>query len=162
MPSRGRIALTVTTAAAFHQRPARMFTRMLTRRLPLRQGAAEIVETAVHEAVINAIVHGNLEMSWLPRGCPESVHAFWQTAEARARESRYAPLPVSISADWNLHDLVVSVRDRGLGNAPCCRLPERDTETGIPAGRGLGIMRMLCDELAVSEGGRCVTMTFAR
>jgi serine/threonine-protein kinase RsbW len=97
--------------------------------------AAEWVQTAVHEAVVNAIVHANRE------------------SEARR---------VTLEIELDPGGLEVRVRDEGRGFDPA-RVPDPCAPENLSrsTGRGIFLMRTLMDEVAfrrLPSGGAEVTM----
>lgn len=94
------------------------------------------VQLAVHEALVNAIVHGN-------RRCAEKqVHVAW----------RLMP-----------EELLVSVTDEGLGfdpqALPDCTHPDR---LDAPGGRGVALMRSFMDRVEFRDQGRSVVLVKKR
>jgi serine/threonine-protein kinase RsbW len=89
---------------------------------------------AVTESVNNAIVHGN--------GCDKSKN-------------------VSLSLSLNDNILKFIIKDEGIGfdysNLPDPTLPENIDK---PSGRGIYLMKHLCDEVNFSENGRIVELSF--
>jgi serine/threonine-protein kinase RsbW len=97
--------------------------------------AAEAVQTAVHEAVVNAIVHAN-----------------------REDEARRVTLEIALDPGG----LEVCVRDEGRGFDPA-RVPDPCAPENLSrsTGRGIFLMRTLMDEVAfrhLPSGGTEVTM----
>ena len=106
------------------------------RRLGLDDQARHRISLATHEAVVNAIVHGN-------RGDPGR------------------PVEVQLTCDGE--DLVIRVADRGAGFDPAGvadpLLPEN---LARPGGRGLLLMRALMDEVGHGPGATGGTVATLR
>jgi serine/threonine-protein kinase RsbW len=97
--------------------------------------SAEAIQTAVHEAVVNAIVHAN-----------------------RENEARRVTLEIALDPGG----LEVRVRDEGRGFDPA-RVPDPcvPENLSLSTGRGIFLMRTLMDEVAfrrLPSGGTEVTM----
>ena len=94
-----------------------------------------LIELAVHEAVINAITHGNKQSD---------------------------EKPVEITLRLEADALIVSIRDRGQGFSPE-DLPDPTAADNLlkPSGRGIFFMRTFMDEvehLSHPEGGTMVRL----
>ncbi len=100
----------------------------------VRQGfdpdAAEDLVLCVHEALSNAIVHGHRED---------------------------ASLAVYLALDPAEGGLRVTVRDQGAGFDVAGTLHSLDEAGDQPRGRGMVIIRSLCDEYAWRDSGRELT-----
>jgi serine/threonine-protein kinase RsbW len=97
--------------------------------------SSQAIQMAFHEALVNAIVHGNEE-----------------------DEARRVTVQLAARADG----VAVRVRDEGRGFDPT-RVPDPLSPEGLckPSGRGVFLMRMLMDEVAFRQlpsGGMEVTM----
>jgi serine/threonine-protein kinase RsbW len=97
--------------------------------------SSQTIQMALHEALVNAIVHGNDE-----------------------DETRRVGVELAARADG----VAVRVRDEGRGFDPT-RVPDPLTAEGLcrPSGRGVFLMRRLMDEVAfrqLPDGGMEVTM----
>ena len=113
---------------------------------------------AVHEAVVNAVVHGNLEVSSdLKLNDWEAYHA---AVKARAAEAPYRDRRVAVTIRASrAPSLEVEVRDQGRGYDPAALPDPTDPENVERAcGRGLLLIRTFFDEVSHSDGGRCITM----
>jgi anti-sigma regulatory factor (Ser/Thr protein kinase) len=120
------------------------------------------VGIALEEALLNALYHGNLELSsdelreyranLLSSGRPSAL------AERR-RQAPYASRRITVQATISPQQARFVVTDQGKGfdpaSVPDCTDPanlERDS------GRGLLLMRTFMDEVAFNEKGNEVTM----
>ena len=111
-------------------------TKSMTAKLGFSEDDASWIELAVHEAVINAITHGN-----------------------RNADDKQVDVKFVIEQDA----LTVYVRDRGEGFDPS-RLPDPLDPNNLlnPNGRGIFYMRTFMDEVEYSihpEGGSVVRLT---
>ena len=123
--------LTTRASRPHHRRgPAHAMEQLV------RLGDASWIELAVHEAVINAITHGN------------------KSSNEKPVDVRF----VTEQAAWT-----VFVRDRGEGFDPS-ELPDPTSSDNLlnPSGRGIFYMRTFMDEVEHSihpEGGTVVRLT---
>jgi serine/threonine-protein kinase RsbW len=110
-------------------------TKNVTAKMGFNEDDASWIELAVHEAVINAITHGN------------------RSAEDKKVDVRF---------ETEQDALVVVVRDYGAGFDPA-KLPDPTSADNLlnPSGRGIFYMRTFMDEVDYSahpEGGSVVRM----
>ena len=99
------------------------------------EDVSNLIELAVHEAIINAIIHGN-------------------------KQSDEKPVDIRVSLEPDA--LLISIRDRGAGFL-LEELPDPTAEDNLlkPSGRGIFFMRTFMDEVEYSshpEGGSIVRL----
>lgn len=123
------------------------------------------VGVALREAIVNAIVHGNLEVS---SKLHEETTAAGGTAFAELVAERKTKDPwrrrrVSVLARYEPDEVTYRIEDEGPGFDPSC-LPDPTDAANLERlhGRGLMLMRMFMDEVAHSSTGNVVTMTKRR
>jgi anti-sigma regulatory factor (Ser/Thr protein kinase) len=118
---------------------------------------------ALHEALTNAVVHGNLELS-----SDLKEHAdvsFAEAMAARAADPRYGERLVDVEMDYDGERCRWAVTDQGRGFdvEQVLRQGEADPEALLrPSGRGILMMRAFLDEVAFESGGRRVLLTLYR
>ncbi len=99
----------------------------------MARATEEQLEIAVHEALANAVIHGNHESP------DKQVH-----------------LSCRCSMDG---ELLISVRDEGEGfDSGAAPDPTEAQRLLLPHGRGVHLMRALMDEVSFEENGRVVRM----
>jgi len=127
-----------------------------------RQGCrvGDLAALALHEIVLNAAIHGNLEVSsgrateWEDLDCREAALAAALADPVRARRV------VTVALGWDAAQLAVLIIDEGRGYRP----PQPDPNVLAPrrgAGRGLAIARAAA-EVELRFGGRCTRLLFRR
>jgi len=111
-------------------------TRSLTAKMGFAEDDASWIELAIHEAVINAITHGN-----------------------RLAEDKQVDVKFIVDQD----KLTIYIRDRGEGFDPSMLPDPLDPENLLnPSGRGIFYMRTFMDTVDYSihpEGGSVVRLT---
>jgi len=160
--SRSRLGLLVSTATAYRLQLAKVFAIALRDRLHCSPDLHERIHTALHEAVANAILHGNLKLdSALRDGLPglAIAHAL---AQARLASLPPAQGRVRIVARWRRIVLVIEVRDGGGGfrHSELTDCHQRAVERCHGSGRGLSVLAAMCDRLAFSRNGATVSLGF--
>jgi anti-sigma regulatory factor (Ser/Thr protein kinase) len=112
---------------------------------------------ALEEALLNAVIHGNLEVSSELRESDDG--SFERMIELRRRDSRYGDRLVTVEAEFTREQAEWCVRDQGPGfnvrSLPDPRSPER---IGLQSGRGVLMMRTFMDEVAYNESGNEVRL----
>lgn len=158
----GQLGLVVTTRSAYRHFVARAFVEAMASRIPLLDDLRERAHTAVHEALMNAVLHGNLGISSADR---ESLSALMETEmriEALLTLPRLALSVVRIEAIWNSTTLHVRISDSGDGfqRPESGSLRDRPANENAASGRGLSIMAAICDRVVLLDGGRSIKLGF--
>jgi CheY-like chemotaxis protein/anti-sigma regulatory factor (Ser/Thr protein kinase) len=115
------------------------------------------IGTALYESIVNAIEHGNLELSSQHRDLPSAEYR--KLFEQRGLASPYRTRHVYFTSKFTRSSATFVVRDQGHGFDPS-KLPNpTDTEiVGRVNGRGLFLIRTFMDEVAFNETGNEITM----
>jgi hypothetical protein len=153
-----RLLVRVATSLTTSQDVVGMVVDALGRRLPRFAAIAVDVRFALQEAVGNAVMHGNLSLDGRLRASRQGLTEFTRTMQLRLADPRYALRPVTITADWNRHHVLVRVEDCGRGFSVPVRI--QPVPPDASCGRGIGQIRDLCDRVTFTRGGRRVTMRF--
>jgi CheY-like chemotaxis protein/anti-sigma regulatory factor (Ser/Thr protein kinase) len=135
---------------------ARLQEHLAAMRLAGRDGDIR-VGIALEEALLNALYHGNLEVSSELRQNGDA--AFYALAWQRRCQSPYQERRIYLIARINARDAIFSIRDDGPG-FDVGKLPDpTDVENlGKPSGRGVMLMRAFMDEVTYNEQGNQVTL----
>ena len=116
------------------------------------------VGTALHESLINAMEHGNLELSSELRES-EQPEAYRSLVEARRKQQPYCDRRVLVIAHFSREQAVFVIRDDGLGfDRSTLRDPRDPANLGKCSGRGLFLIRTFMDEVSFNEAGNEITM----
>ncbi|MBI1206412.1 MAG: ATP-binding protein [Azospirillum sp.] len=152
--------LSLTTATAFALQSAVAICEILTERGVLAPERRSQVELCVHEAIANAIVHGNLGIVGMDTDDAEGYRQFSQLIKDRLADARRRRLRIEIFVRWTAACLEISVADQGAGFDVSAVPAEADGNAA--SGRGFVFMRTLADDVQVSDGGRCTSLRFER
>jgi hypothetical protein len=112
---------------------------------------------ALEEAILNAMYHGNLEVSSeLRQHGDEPYH---RLADERRQQPPYKDRRVHCTARFSTSEAVYVIRDEGPGFDPA-RLPDPTDPANMEmaSGRGLLLIRTFMDEAIFSERGNQITM----
>jgi CheY-like chemotaxis protein/anti-sigma regulatory factor (Ser/Thr protein kinase) len=117
------------------------------------------VATALEEALLNALYHGNLEMDSQLKEQPDGGQIYYQTALERMKQAPYCDRRIQIQFALTPVRAEVEIRDEGAGFDPAT-LPDPTDPDYLerPCGRGILLMRSFMDEVRFSDGGRQVTL----
>jgi anti-sigma regulatory factor (Ser/Thr protein kinase) len=118
---------------------------------------AKRLAVAVEEALVNAIVHGNLEVSSKLRELPN--YAYECAIASRQQDPAYSGRRVEFTFCLGPRSGHVTVRDDGPGFDPAT-VPDPRLPGNLhrPSGRGLLLMRAFVDDVLYRDGGRSVTL----
>lgn len=155
----GNLIVRLATATAYALPAALTIAGTLAGRLEMTEDQTERVESALQEAIGNAVLHGNLELDGRLRANIDTLAQFSKQMEQRLFQPGYARRPLDIAASWTATVLRLVVRDQGPGfNHEGLAQPTTTAATG----RGIALIRELADRTAFSEEGRQVEMEFDR
>lgn len=115
------------------------------------------IGVAIQEALLNAWVHGNLEIESSSR--KEGFDAFDRLIAERSRTAPFSDRKVTVRSKFNASEGRIEIGDEGRGfdvsTVPDPRLPENVRR---PSGRGLFLMRQFFDDVRYNDTGNCVTL----
>ena len=121
---------------------------------------APLAGLAVHELLLNAAIHGNLEIesgpstNWCDLSAREGMIA------AALQDVKRSARVLTVAVGWDARAAAVVIADQGAGY----REPPQDSTTAGErrgAGKGLKIAR-LTGQMDVRDGGRCATLLLDR
>lgn len=115
------------------------------------------ISIAFEESLLNALYHGNLEVSSELRDQDHS--AYEELARQRSLMEPYIDRQLYVEVSLTQEAAKFSVRDEGPGFDPAAVPDPTDPEfLDRPSGRGMLLMRSFMDEVTYDFGGRMVTM----
>lgn len=118
------------------------------------------VNMALEEALVNAIYHGNLEVSSRLRNDPDrGDEPYQEEIEKRRRLPPFRDRKVDVAVFFEPHQAVFVIRDEGPGFDPQS-LPDPTDPANIElaSGRGLLLIRTFMDEVHHNPTGNEITM----
>lgn len=149
-------SLSISTLGACRCGVAKNVTAALAERALVPGALHARVETALHEAVSNAVIHGNLD---LPRafGSLEEFDSYAQIMEKRLADAYYTTRRIQLSACRKDRLLCVHLQDEGQG----VRGKEAAAENpALPYGRGLSVIRHFTSELHIDFHRHALELIF--
>jgi CheY-like chemotaxis protein len=115
------------------------------------------VAVALREALSNAMLHGNLELSSQLR--EDDGQAYYEQMEARRKEEPYEDRYVHVTAKESRDEAQYIIRDEGAGFDPTT-LPDPTDPANMEkiSGRGLLLIHTFMDEVRFNKEGNEITM----
>lgn len=138
----------IPSAGAFLQDRVKLFCKM--HRIDVRN-----IGLCLHEAMVNAVIHGNLEISSSIKN--ESSDEFESLLRDREADPHYAERRVDIRCEVTTEQLYFEIRDEGEGFEPKA-LHLFDPGLMVPSGRGILIITAFMDKVFWNERGNRITM----
>ena len=115
------------------------------------------IHIALEEALLNALCHGNLELSAVLR--EKGADDLFQLATARAKESPYQERRIHVGVTLTPDQAEFTIRDEGRGFNPTTLPAAADVASlDQPHGRGVMLMRTFMNTVHYNESGNQVTM----
>ena len=112
---------------------------------------------ALEEALLNALYHGNLEVSSALKELPDN--SFYDQAAQRQNELPYSSRHIEVTSHTTLSEATFVIQDGGTGFDLTKLLDPTDPENlNRPSGRGVMLMHAFMDEVQYNEQGNQVTL----
>ena len=159
----GHLALVVTTRSAYRFSIVRAFLGAMASRTSLSEDLRIRIYSAVQEALMNAIFHGNLKIDPHLRDSLDGLLAAQEAIELKLALPEVARAMIRMEATWDASTVQVAVRDSGEGYdaAHSCVRNAHGMCDGA-SGRGLDILEAFSDRVEVSNGGTIIKLEFQR
>ncbi len=139
---------------------AKIFMDALQRRLNFPKDRFESIHLALHESLVNGLIHGNLEISSSFRQSTQDFIAYTRLLNERLQDPDYANKSISICASWNTEKLQITIRDEGAGYMASPTVVGSSETTERKSGRGLRMIAGTADSCVIDEAGKEITLTF--
>lgn len=122
------------------------------------EGERMQIAMALDEALLNAMIHGNLEVSSELRQTNDGK-AYNELIEKRKHEPPYKDRRVIVHMQASLHSATIVIRDEGPGfDADALRDPTDPENLERAGGRGLLLINAFMDEVRHNAKGNEITM----
>lgn len=124
----------------------------------------DVIAMAFHEALVNALEHGNLELvSSLKGDLFQAEDAYTALRTQRMADPAYAGrlVEVRLAMDTERFELEVSDEGKGFDTSRQSPLPP-DTEMAPHCGRGLPLIFLVMDEVHFNQKGNQIRMVLRR
>jgi anti-sigma regulatory factor (Ser/Thr protein kinase) len=157
-----RLSLTVTTQSTYRQPIAKAFAAAINDRLGCSKDLHQRIHTALQEAIMNALIHGNLGLEPQFRGNLQGLTRSQAVIEELLDRPAVARSPIRVDAIWNATTLHVLVRDSGKGFAPNRPYAPEALRSELCHGRGLLLIEAFCDRVVLLNDGSTIKLAFRR
>ncbi|MFY8095916.1 MAG: ATP-binding protein [Niveispirillum sp.] len=154
------VHLSLSTVTSFSLDIAPLFCAALVARGWLDAGRRADAEICLHEAISNAIVHGNLDIHQAPSADASAFDGFFRAVQERLADRTHANRRVTVEALCGPEELCVRITDQGRGHPGL--VPTAINKLEAKSGRGIRIMGELADRVSFSDAGRAVNLYFRR
>ncbi|MBF0353942.1 MAG: ATP-binding protein [Alphaproteobacteria bacterium] len=150
--------ISLSTSAAFHMELAGLVCSCLGRNVPLSQDKGFDVETALGEALSNAMVHGNLDVASALRNDPADFGQYCDLVNQRLATPTFADRRIEMLATWSAKCLEIEVHDEGRGFdiSNVSAIPRIEAKCG----RGFSLIRELTQGVTLVDQGCGLKMSF--
>ena len=117
---------------------------------------------AIDEALLNAMHHGNLEVSSELRDS-DNEEKYYDTIRDRKQKSPYCHRRVRVEAEFSNQHICVQISDDGKGfDTTAIADPTNESNLHRVSGRGLFLIRSFMDQVSHNQAGNQITMTKIR
>lgn len=154
-----RLGVLLTCPVIYACDIGRLFAEALRNRLNFSVERFDGIHMALHEALVNGLTHGNLQLSSDLRQTARDFLEYSRLLSERLQDPAYASKSLSIVAYWNDEKLQIRLKDEGAGYSV------QSGGTQMPAcsaksGRGLRLIAGMADSCTIEDFGREITLSF--
>lgn len=153
------LSFLLTCPVIFSANIAQIFMRALNRHLHFSRSQFENVHFALHESIVNGLIHGNLHVNSSMRQSARDFVEYARLLHDRLNDPSYAKKSLSIVAAWDKNKLEIKIRDEGDGYTSV-GTPNTTSSVYAKSGRGLRIIAGTADSCTIEDFGREVTLSF--
>lgn len=139
---------------------AREITRPMTSVWSWRKGEVLRIHTALEEALLNAVYHGNLELSTRLRAA--DIEQYYELARRRSVEYPHIIRKVRVAANFTTDAVSFEVSDDGPGFDHAVVTADAGNLVAQPFGRGIVLMKSAMDSVTFNETGNTVRLSRRR
>ena len=139
-----------------------IFTSALQSRRKFSDARRKAIHLAVHEALVNGLFHGNLQLSSSMRQDVVGFISYIDLIGRRLNTPKYAKRAVSICSVWNKSRLEIKIKDEGMGYSLAQILKRSATDVSSKSGRGLQIIAHAVDSCTIDNYGKEITLSFLK
>jgi anti-sigma regulatory factor (Ser/Thr protein kinase) len=151
--------LCLTTRDSYHSELAATITDALNNRFGLSRAKRTHIMTCLQEAVMNAVIHGNLCLE-SPEDSLDAFTRFYASVEQGVTAAATRDMRIYVQA-WNLpHALRVCVTHEGNGRLNAMALTKTNPTLEQKTGRGLFLIQSLAEQVHTDAECRSIIFSF--
>lgn len=156
------MAVLLTGPTVYKHDVATFFTKSLQVRRKYSDERRKAIHLALHESLVNGLLHGNLELSSVMRETTKGVLSYSDLIDKRLKTPEYATKAISIMAMWNKSKLEIKIKDEGMGYSLAQILKQSEKKSAPKSGRGIQIIAHAVDSCSIDNYGREITLSFLK
>ncbi len=158
----GHLSFLLTGPVIYNYDVARLFSDALWRRLKFSENRHDGIHLALHEALVNGLIHGNLNLSSALRQNAGGFVSYSKIIGKRLNSPTFSKKAISISARWNKTRLEIKIKDEGMGYSLAQILKRAAVPVTAKSGRGLRMIAAAADSCTIENYGKEITLSFLR
>jgi len=139
---------------------AQTITQTLRQLISLPQDQFENIHFALHESIVNGLIHGNLQINSSMRQSAREFIEYARLLHDRLNDPSYAQKSISIVAVWDNKKLEIKIRDEGAGYGNTLPPQKHASFMQHKTGRGIRIIAGAADSCTIEDYGREITLSF--
>ncbi len=151
----------LTGPVIYHYDVALIFSKALQKRQRFSDRRFESIHLALHESLVNGLIHGNLRLSGKLRQNAAEYTSYSDLVRERLNTPAYARKAISIAAQWNRSKMKITVRDEGMGYS-LAEILKQTPSLRATSGRGLRIIAGAADSCTIDNYGKEISLSFLR
>ncbi len=151
----------LTGPVIYHYDVALIFSKALQKRQGFSDFRFESIHLALHESLVNGLIHGNLRLSGKLRQNAAEYTSYSALVRERLNTPAYARKAISIAAQWNRTKMKITVRDEGMGYS-LGEILKQTPSIRATSGRGLRIIAGAADSCTIDNYGKEISLSFLR
>ncbi len=140
---------------------AQIFASALKERFPFSDYRFDSIHLALHEALVNGLIHGNLHLTSGLRQSAKSYLSYGELLRKRLSTPAFARKAIDISAEWSDVKMKIVIRDEGMGYS-LSEILKHPPTVQSKTGRGLRIIASAADSCTIDNYGREIALSFLK
>lgn len=157
VPAGSTLRLSLSNRTALDLPIGEIVAEAVAARIRLRPRSRTALVAVVQEAVLNAVLHGNLEMGNEGRCHSAGTWEWEQEIERRLADPLVHARRCEVRVRWSATVILLRITDQGVGFEPVAV-----QDDALPWGRGLRIIAALALRSRWTRGGRTLIVRLAR
>lgn len=141
---------------------SKYYMKYITEKFQVSHECVAKLRPAFFEMLVNAVEHGNLEMTDLKKNLDFlDVERYEEIFRNRKISNKYGEKLIQIECICEGNQLTISIEDDGSGFHPdTIPDPTREDRLSEPFGRGIAIARKNADQISYNNRGNKVSLVF--
>ena len=158
--NKNKLGFLLTCPVIYACNVAQNITHILQQFIILPSEQQESIHFAMHESIVNGLIHGNLQINSSMRQSARDFIEYARLLHDRLNDPSYAQKSISIIATWNTKKLELKIRDEGVGYGSATNTIRHSSTMQHKTGRGIRIIAGAADSCTIEDFGREITLSF--